>query len=132
MISSQLVAPKQFEFTEEPTPEPGPGEVLLRVGSVAICGSEHAPYLGIATEYPMYKHVVKYPRAVGHEASGVIERLGPGVTGFKVGQAVVPPEARFATHSIAKASELVAVPEGVSLQHCIFGVHGGGNLLPDA
>jgi NADPH:quinone reductase-like Zn-dependent oxidoreductase len=61
MIQAQLIAPREFEFTELPTPEPGPGEVLLEVACVAVCGSEFAPYLGLATDFPLYQKVVTSP-----------------------------------------------------------------------
>src|SRR5687768_10847572 len=105
MIITRLVAPRRFEIVEAPTPEPKEGEVLLRVNYVALCGSEFAPYLGLATQFPIYEHKLAYPRMLGHEASGVIVALGPGVTDFTVGQCVMPRRARFATHELSLASE---------------------------
>lgn len=65
-------------------PRPGPGEVLVKVSAVGVCGSD--------THY--FEHgrigrfVVDQPLVLGHEASGVIAELGPGVTGRQVGQRV--------------------------------------------
>ncbi len=66
---------------ERAIPEPGPGEVLVRVRAAGICGSDlhgyRAPRLG-----------VQYPIRAGHELCGVVAGLGPGVTGLAVGQRV--------------------------------------------
>jgi threonine dehydrogenase-like Zn-dependent dehydrogenase len=122
MITTRLVAPRRFEIEEAPTPEPKEGEVLLRVSYVAICGSEFAPYLGLATQFPLYEHKLAYPRMLGHEASGVIEALGPGVTGFKVGQRVMPRRARFATHAICSAAELTPIPDNLDQKKASLGL----------
>jgi L-iditol 2-dehydrogenase len=124
MIQAQLIAPREFEFTELPTPEPGPGEVLLEVACVAVCGSEFAPYLGLATDFPLYQKVVTYPRTVGHEASAVVAKVGTGVEGVREGDRVVPRAALFATHAIARAEDLVRVPESVSLEHASLALMG--------
>jgi L-iditol 2-dehydrogenase len=65
-------------------PRPGPGEVLVKVSAVGVCGSD--------THYfdhgRIGRFVVERPLVLGHEASGVIAELGPGVTGRQVGQRV--------------------------------------------
>jgi L-iditol 2-dehydrogenase len=69
---------------ERPVPEPAPGEVVVRVTSVGVCGSD--------THY--YEHgrigrfVVQDPLVLGHEASGEVAALGPGVTSLARGQRV--------------------------------------------
>jgi L-iditol 2-dehydrogenase len=69
---------------ERPVPEAGPGEVVVRVASVGVCGSD--------THY--YEHgrigrfVVDAPLVLGHEAAGEVAALGPGVTSLAVGQRV--------------------------------------------
>jgi len=66
-----LSAPRELEVVDEPVPEPGPGEVLLRVASCGVCTSELDMWEGNAA--------VDYPRFPGHEVSGTVEQLGPGV-----------------------------------------------------
>jgi L-iditol 2-dehydrogenase len=69
---------------ERPVPEAGPGEVVVRVASVGVCGSD--------THY--YDHgrigqfVVEEPLVLGHEAAGEVAALGAGVTSPVVGQRV--------------------------------------------
>lgn len=63
-------------------PDPGPGEVLLKMNYVGFCGSDLSTYLG---KNPM----VNYPRIPGHEISGIISELGPEVPDeYKPGDAV--------------------------------------------
>jgi L-iditol 2-dehydrogenase len=65
-------------------PRPGPREVLVRVSAVGVCGSD--------THYfdhgRIGRFVVDQPLVLGHEASGVIAEVGPGMTGRQVGQRV--------------------------------------------
>lgn len=63
-----------------PRPEPGPGEVLVRVRAAGICHSDAHYRAGVAAPDP--------PRTLGHEVAGVIERCGAGVTGFQPGERV--------------------------------------------
>lgn len=65
-----LVEPYHFEVQERPAPEPGPGEALLRVRVVGICGSDLHAYHGS-------QPFLIYPRVLGHELSAEIVALGP-------------------------------------------------------
>ena len=58
-------------------PSPGPDEVLIRVNSVGICGSDTHYY----EHGRIGRYVVEQPIILGHEASGVIEAVGEKVTG---------------------------------------------------
>lgn len=67
-----------------PVAEPGPGEVLLRVASCGVCGSDvHAFRSDPGFEW------VSPPITLGHEFSGVVEAVGPGVTRVRAGDRVV-------------------------------------------
>lgn len=75
-------APRILRIRDVPVPEPGPGEVLVRVAYSGICGSELSGYLG-------HNELRRPPLIFGHEFSGWIERLGEGVEGrFAPGQPV--------------------------------------------
>ncbi len=65
-------------------PEPGEGEVLVRIGAGGICGSD-LHYWQDGGFGPIR---VREPIVLGHEAAGTVERLGPGVTGLAPGQRV--------------------------------------------
>jgi D-arabinose 1-dehydrogenase-like Zn-dependent alcohol dehydrogenase len=73
-----------------PIPEPGPGEVLVKV---AFCGICHSDLSLINGTFPPQLPVVTQ----GHEASGTIARLGPGVTGWDEGDRVIVPAGRPCT-----------------------------------
>jgi threonine dehydrogenase-like Zn-dependent dehydrogenase len=63
---------------------PGPGEVVARPAYVGVCGTDLELLAGVVD--PAY---VRYPLVPGHEWSGVIEAVGPGVTGLEPGQPVI-------------------------------------------
>jgi L-iditol 2-dehydrogenase len=69
---------------EVPKPEPGPGEVLVRVRAVGVCGSDVHYYL----DGRIGDAVVSFPFTLGHEFAGEVAALGPGVDGPPVGTRV--------------------------------------------
>jgi len=71
---------KDIRFDEVAKPVPGPGEVLVRVRAVGVCGSDIPRVLGDAAHY--------YPIILGHEFSGDVVELGADVTTVTVGQRV--------------------------------------------
>ena len=81
MLQQVMTAPGQIEFREVPTPEPAPGEALIKIMKIGVCGSDIHVYHG---EHPF----TSYPITQGHEVSGLVEKLGEGVTGLTVGQKV--------------------------------------------
>ena len=71
----------QLEVADFPQPQPGPGEVLIRVAACGICGSDVHGYDGTSgRRIP--------PIVMGHEAAGVVAATGAGVTRFKPGDRV--------------------------------------------
>jgi 2-desacetyl-2-hydroxyethyl bacteriochlorophyllide A dehydrogenase len=82
MLTALLKAPRMFEIVERPIPTAGPGEVLVRTAATAVCHTDLGMYTGHAPG-------TKYPVVLGHESTGTIEVLGPGVTGLKPGQNVI-------------------------------------------
>jgi L-iditol 2-dehydrogenase len=84
MRVSVLDGPGQVRLEERPVPEPAAGEVLVRIGSVGICGSDvHYYRHGRIAEY-----VVREPLILGHEAGGQIVAVGAGVDPGRVGERV--------------------------------------------
>ena len=81
MISIVLDQPGQFRLAEAAAPAaPGPGEVLVRVGRVGICGTDLHAFRG---RQPFFS----YPRILGHELGVEVVELGPETqaSGLKVG-----------------------------------------------
>jgi alcohol dehydrogenase, propanol-preferring len=68
-----------FEIVERPILEPGPGQVRLKVDACGIC---HSDQLFKEGTWPG----LKFPVVPGHEVAGRVDKIGAGVTRFKVGQ----------------------------------------------
>ena len=81
MRQAVMTAPGRIEFRDVPVPEPVTGQVLLRMKRIGVCGSDIHVFHG--------KHALTpYPVVQGHEVSGVVESVGPGVNGFAPGDPV--------------------------------------------
>ncbi|MGW3205269.1 zinc-dependent alcohol dehydrogenase [Streptomyces sp. NPDC001135] len=83
---SQVVveAPGAHRVEDHTPRDPGPGEVLVAVHAVGICGSDREVYQGNRPE-----GYVRYPLTPGHEWSGTVSAVGPGVPASLVGRKVV-------------------------------------------
>lgn len=81
MLQQVMTAPGKVEFREVPIPQLKAGEVLVKIMEIGICGSDIHVYHG---KHPF----TSYPVTQGHEVSGLIEKLGEGVTGLTIGQKV--------------------------------------------
>lgn len=87
MKASRIFGPHDMRLVDVPVPEVGPGDVLCKVVRAGVCGTDYAIYSG---EFSFVKNgAIKFPMTPGHEWSGVVERVGDGVTHFKVGDRVV-------------------------------------------
>jgi propanol-preferring alcohol dehydrogenase len=75
---------RQVEVLDLPIPKPEPGEVVIEMKATGICGSDLHPYRR-PTRWHLEGGFIS-----GHEPCGVIAEVGPGVTGWKVGDRVVP------------------------------------------
>ena len=73
-----------LELRQVPVPQPGPGEVLIKVHKTAICGTD----VHIYNWDPWAQEHIKAPMTIGHEYVGEVAALGAGVTGVAIGQRV--------------------------------------------
>ena len=140
MPAAVFMGLRDVAVEDRPTPEPGPGELLLEVSHCGICGSD----LHFLLEWGGRSGVIE-----GHEYSGTVAGLGPDVSGWAVGErAIGGPSPRcghceyclahrtslcverggvggddgkwqgaFARYKTVRASEALRVPEGLSLKH---------------
>jgi alcohol dehydrogenase, propanol-preferring len=76
----QATAPGKLELTEKPLVDPPAGYVRIKIEACGVCHSDSATVGG---GFP-----INWPRVPGHEAVGVIDKLGDGVQGWKVGNRV--------------------------------------------
>ena len=100
--------PEVLQMAELPIPQPGPGQVLIRVEAVGI------NFIDIYFRKGVYKAAL--PLTPGSEAAGTVEELGPGVTGFAAGEMVasVGVLGSYAEYALVPAAQLVKVPEGLT------------------
>lgn len=80
MFAGLLTEKNQIDCVQIDTPEPGPGEVRVRVSLTGICGSDVPRVL--------QGKVHNFPLVLGHEFSGVVDKVGPDVPASMVGQRV--------------------------------------------
>ncbi len=98
----------EMEIQQRDIPKPAPGEVLIKVEYVGICGSDlHYYHTGGIGDF-----LVQPPFVLGHEAGGVVAELGEGVTNLQVG-------------------DRVALEPGTTCGRCEFCTTGRYNLCPD-
>ena len=76
--------PGDLRYEEVPVPEPGPGEVLLRIEAALTCGTDVKT---LRRGHPVM--IPKVPTVFGHELAGTVVATGPGVTAVRSGQRVV-------------------------------------------
>jgi D-arabinitol dehydrogenase (NADP+) len=74
------IAPFRWHVADLPEPQPGPGEVRLRVAAAGLCGTDSHLHRG--------EFGPVYPLTPGHEIAGHVDALGPGVTTLEIGELV--------------------------------------------
>ncbi|WJN60759.1 zinc-dependent alcohol dehydrogenase family protein [Pseudomonas sp. SO81] len=82
MMLKSFGGPEVFELRDVPKPMPGPDQVLVRVHATSINPLDYQVRRGD------YSDLVPLPAITGHDVSGVVEEVGPGVTAFAPGDEV--------------------------------------------
>lgn len=82
IVLTAFGGPESFELRDLPKPVPQPGQVLVRVHATSINPLDYQVRRG---DYP---DLVPLPAITGHDVSGVVEAVGPGVTAFAPGDEV--------------------------------------------
>ena len=102
--------PEVLQLADLPIPEPGPGQVLVRIEATGV------NFIEIYFRKGVYK--ASLPITPGSEGAGTVEELGPGVTGFAAGDAVASTSfaGSYAEYALVPAAQLVKVPQGLSLE----------------
>jgi L-iditol 2-dehydrogenase len=107
-LSAVLLKKGDLQLEQRPIPKAGRNEVLLRIHSVGICGSDvHYLVNGCIGDF-----IVKAPMVLGHESSGIVAEVGEGVKHLKAG-------------------DRVAIEPGIPCRHCDYCKNGQYNLCPD-
>ena len=106
MQAAVFAGPKQIRIEERALPEPGPGQVRVRLEGCGVCGSNLPVWEG----RPWFHYPLE-PGAPGHEGWGRVEALGEGVEGVDVGDRVAAFSLHaYATHDVAAADRVVKLP----------------------
>jgi L-iditol 2-dehydrogenase len=81
MLTAQLTGVREFTLVDQETPDPQPHELQIRVAAVGVCGSDMHSY----SEGGVGDSPCRYPMVLGHEPSGVVMKVGSGVSGWQPG-----------------------------------------------
>ena len=106
--------PEVLEFKDIQLEDPKFGEVLIKNEAIGLNYIDTYHRSGL---YP-----VELPSNIGMEGAGVIEKVGPDVNDFKVGDKVAyasMPIGSYSTHRIFPTKKLVKVPEGIELENVV-------------
>ena len=74
----------KLQIKEFPDPTPGPGQVVVKMRSSGLCGSDLRPYRSSAEQLGPRKQIIS-----GHEPCGEVAELGAGVTSVKIGDRIM-------------------------------------------
>jgi len=106
----QTGGPEVLTLTDLPIPAPGPGEVLIKIAASGV------NFIDIYYREGRYKTTL--PFIDGQEAAGTVEALGPGVTGFSIGDPVAWCNilGSYAEYAVIPADRVVPVPKHLDLK----------------
>ena len=112
MRAAVLAGPGQMRLSEVEIPQPGPGQVRVRLEGCGVCASNLTPWAG-----PEWMRYPTDPGALGHEGWGVIDALGEGVEGLSVGERVAALSYNaYADYDLAEAEAVVKLPASLAGQ----------------
>jgi NADPH:quinone reductase len=106
----ELGGPEVLRLEELATPEPGPGQVRVKVAAIGL------NYIETYQRTGLYK--LPLPFTPGGEFAGTVDAVGPEVTGWAVGERVATASGTggYAEYALAPTDKLVRVPDGVELK----------------
>ncbi|WP_434309259.1 NAD(P)-dependent alcohol dehydrogenase [Hominifimenecus sp. rT4P-3] len=122
-----LTGKRKLEWVERDIPQPGPGELQIKLEYVGVCGSD----LHFYEEGCLANWTLDGPLALGHEPGGIVTALGEGVHGFAIGDKVslepaVPcgtcEECRKGLYNLCSNIKMLAIPhekDGVNAEYCV-------------
>ncbi len=110
MRAAILVDDYRLEVQDVPIVQPGPGQVNVQVKACTVCATDIKWFKGIQP--------FKKPGRFGHEITGVVSELGPGVSGLALGDRVLSriTTGGFAEYSICEAQNLIKLPDSIGFE----------------
>ncbi len=105
--------PEVLKYVEAPIPQPGEGQVLIRVHAAGVNPADSKFRAGHMKQF----RPLTMPWTPGLEAAGVVEAVGPGVTGFRPGEAVFGAiSGSYAEYAVAPVGDLQIKPDRLSFE----------------
>jgi NADPH2:quinone reductase len=110
MMVTKAGGPEALTCIELPVEEPRAGQLRVRVRAAGVGSTDLMVLAG------NYRYAPKIPLVPGYEIAGVVDAIGPGVTGFTIGQrvAALTVHGGFAELLVREAEHFLPIPEGVS------------------
>src|SRR5690349_20542677 len=109
MRAAVLTAAGKCQIENVPLPEPGPGQVRIRLQGCGVCASNLTPWEG-----PEWMRFPTEPGSLGHEGWGVVDAVGEGVTGLGLGDRVGALSGKaYAEYDVAEESQAVKLPDAL-------------------
>lgn len=116
MIIEETGGPEVFKLAELPTPEPGAGEVLIKIAYAGVNPADWKNREGMLEQYRPYY----FPYIIGFDAAGLVAAVGEGVTEFAVGDRVFTPtnhgqggQGSYAEYTVANVDRVALIPAGM-------------------
>ena len=107
MCAAVVTGPGTVELRHVPIPQPGPGQVRVRLEGSGVCASNLTPWEG-----PEWMHFPTEPGDLGHEGWGTIDAIGEDVAGLQPGDRVATLGVNaYAEFDVADASAVAKIPE---------------------
>jgi len=110
MRAAVLTGPGQVRLDEVEVPEPGPGQVRVRLEGCGVCASNLTPWAG-----PEWMNFPTEPGSLGHEGWGIVDAVGDGVAGVSAGDRVAALSYKsYAEYDLADAEAVVPLPASLA------------------
>jgi NADPH:quinone reductase len=109
VVLTKQGGPEVLQVVEQPLPEPGPGELRVKVRATGVGATD------VTMRRGRYPYAPPIPFVPGYETVGTVDAMGEGVTGFEVGERVAAllVYGGYATHVVRGAEQWVKVPAGL-------------------
>ena len=112
IVCTHFGPPEELEFVDIPEPQPGPGEVLVRIKAAAL------NFFDLLIIAGKYQNKPPFPFSPASEFAGIVEQVGTGVTAFKPGDRVMGSTGWGAAREaiVTAADRLVKLPDNLDFE----------------
>ena len=122
--------PEVMSLEELPTPAPSAGQVLIRIHAASVNFLDIQKRRGELVGQGFYRRGAgpsepDLPATLGSQGVGIVDTLGPSVSGINVGDRVSFWGSSYATHIVLPAARLIRIPEGISFEQAAAGMNQG-------